>query len=101
MDAQFVDEGQLLDLKEDENHNTGNVEDIELEGIAISQWDKRNELWLVTGDRDSKYFDSTIIVKWQDTEEDTELRSWPHTILQGTDGLQMWSIMQQHTTNIK
>ena len=33
MDAKFFEEGQLLDLGEDENDNEGNAEDIELEGV--------------------------------------------------------------------
>ena len=47
MDAKFFEEGQLLDLGEDENDTEGNAEDIELEGIDVSKWDKRNGLWLV------------------------------------------------------
>ena len=47
MDVKFVVQGQLLDLEEYENDNEGNAEDIELEGIDVSQWDKRNGLWLV------------------------------------------------------
>ena len=47
IDAKFFEEGQLLDLGEDENDNEGNAEDIELEGIDVSKWDKRNGLWLV------------------------------------------------------
>ena len=44
MYAKFFEEGQLLDLGEDENNNHGNAEDIELEGIDVSKWDKRNGL---------------------------------------------------------
>ena len=40
-------QGQLLDLVEDENDNEGNADDIELDGIYVSKWDKRNGLWLV------------------------------------------------------
>ena len=47
MDAKFFEEGQLLDLGEDENDTEGNAEDIELEGIDVSKWHKRNGLWLV------------------------------------------------------
>ena len=50
MDAQFFEEGQLLDLGDDENDNEGNIEDLELEGIDVSKWDKRNGLWLVPED---------------------------------------------------
>ena len=47
MDAKFFEQGQLLDLGEDENDNEGNADDIELEGIDVTKWDKRNGLWLV------------------------------------------------------
>ena len=47
MDVKYFEEGQLLDLGEDENDNEGNADDIELEGIDVSKWDKRNGLWLV------------------------------------------------------
>ena len=47
MDAKCFEVGHLLDLGEDENANEGNVEDIELEGIDVSKWDKRKALWLV------------------------------------------------------
>ena len=46
MDAKFFEEGQLLDLEEDENHNEANADDIEHEGIDVPKWDKRNGLWL-------------------------------------------------------
>ena len=48
MDAKFCEEGQLLDLGEDENDNEGNADDIELAGIDVSKWDKRNGLWMVS-----------------------------------------------------
>ena len=47
MDAKFFADVQLLNLGEDKNDNEGNAEDIELEGIDVSKWDKRNRLWLV------------------------------------------------------
>ena len=47
MDAKFSEDGQLLDLVEDENDKEGNAQDIELEGIYVSKWDTRNGLWLV------------------------------------------------------
>ena len=47
MDAKFFEAGQLLDLKENENDNAGNSDDIQLEGIDLSTWDKRNGLWFV------------------------------------------------------
>ena len=47
MDAKFFEEGQLLELGEDENDNEGNADDIELEGTDISKCDKGNVLWMV------------------------------------------------------
>ena len=47
MDAKFFEEGQLLDLWEDERDNDSNAEDIEREGIDVSKWDERYGLWLV------------------------------------------------------
>ena len=47
MDAKLFEEGQLLDSGEDANDNEANADDIELEGIDVSKWDKRNGLWLV------------------------------------------------------
>ena len=47
MDPKFYEEGQLLDLVEDENDNEGNADDMELEGIDVSKWDNRKGLWLV------------------------------------------------------
>ena len=44
MDAKLCEEGQLLDLGEDKYDNEGNVEDVKLEGIDVSTWDKRNGL---------------------------------------------------------
>ena len=47
IDAKFFEAGQLRDLGEDENVNAYNAEDIELEGIDLTQWDRHNGLWLV------------------------------------------------------
>ena len=47
MHVKFFEEGQLLDPGQEENDNERNAEDIELEGIDISKWDKHNRLWLV------------------------------------------------------
>ena len=48
MDAKFFQKGQLIDLVADESDNKGNRNNIELEGIGVSNWDKREELWLVS-----------------------------------------------------
>ena len=47
MHVKFFEDGQLLDLVQEENDNERNAEDMELEGIDISKWDKHNGLWLV------------------------------------------------------
>ena len=47
MDGKYFEEGKLLDLEEDGNDEKRNAEDVELEGIDVSKWDKRNGLWLV------------------------------------------------------
>ena len=47
MDVKCFEEGQLLDLGEDEHDNEGNADDIELDGIDVTKWDKCNGLWLV------------------------------------------------------
>ena len=44
---------------------------------------------------DSKSFDSTMIVKWQDTGEDTEHRSWSHETSDAIDGQKIWQTMFQ------
>ena len=50
MDVKFFDEGNLLNVGEDENHKVGNDEDVELDVIDVSQCDKRNGLRLVSED---------------------------------------------------
>ena len=52
-----------------------------------SGWYQRNA--------DSKCYDSTMIVQWQDTVEDTELSSWSYETSYGTDGQKMWQTMLQ------
>ena len=47
MEAQFFEEGQLLDLEEDNDGEEEDAEDVELEGIDVAGWDKKNGLWVV------------------------------------------------------
>src|SRR5436853_5747977 len=47
MEAQFFEEGQLLDLEGANNGEKEDAEDVELEGIDVAGWDKRNGLWVV------------------------------------------------------
>ena len=97
MDEKFFEEGQLLDLKENENDNAGNSDDIQLEGIDLSKWDKRNALWLVPEEHRLEVLRHSMIVKWQDTGQDTELRSWSHETSYGTDSQKIWQNMLQDT----
>ena len=48
MEGTSFDDVQLLELREDESNTEGKADDIELEGIDVSKWDKRHELSLVS-----------------------------------------------------
>ena len=47
MDAHFFDEGQLLDLENDYAEEEEHAEDVELDGIDVATWEKKNGLWVV------------------------------------------------------
>ena len=47
MDAHVFDEGQLLDLENDDVGEEEDAEDVELEGIDVATWEKENGLWVV------------------------------------------------------
>ena len=47
MDAHFFDEGQLMDLENDDAGEEEDTEDVELEGIDVATWEKKNGLWVV------------------------------------------------------
>src|SRR5437870_6469814 len=47
MEGQFFEEGQLLDLEEDNDGEEEDAEDVELEEIDVAGWDKKNGLWVV------------------------------------------------------
>jgi len=47
MEARYSDEGQLLDLKEDDAEERGDGDDVELEAIDVASWEKKNVLWVV------------------------------------------------------
>ena len=68
MDAKSFEDGQLLDLGEDENDNGGNAKDIELERMYLSKWDKRNVLWIVPAEYRlaelRQHDDSQVAVQW-------------------------------------
>ena len=47
IDAHFFDEGPLLDLENDEIGEEEDVEDVELQGIDVATWEKKNGLCVV------------------------------------------------------
>ena len=47
MDAHFFNERQLLDLENDDVGEEKDAEDVELEGIYVATWEKKNGLWVV------------------------------------------------------
>ena len=47
MDRHFFDEGQLLDLENDDVAKEEDAEDVELQGIDVATWEKKNALWVV------------------------------------------------------
>ena len=47
MDTYFFDEGQLLDIENDNVGEDEDVENMELEGIDVAIWEKKNGLWVV------------------------------------------------------
>ena len=47
MDRHFFDDGQLLDLEKDDIGEAKDVEDVELKGIDVATWEKKNGLWVV------------------------------------------------------
>ena len=47
MDAHIFDKGQLLDLENDDVREEEDAEQVELEGIGVATWEKKNGLWVV------------------------------------------------------
>ena len=47
MEAQFFDEEQLMHLEQDKVGKEEEREDMELEGIDVAKWDKKNGRWVV------------------------------------------------------
>ena len=47
MDAHFFDEEQLLNLENDDVGEEVDAEDVELEGIDVATWEKKNGLCVV------------------------------------------------------
>ena len=44
MDVHFFDEGQLLDLENNPVREEEDAEDMELQGIDVAPWEKKNRL---------------------------------------------------------
>ena len=55
--------------------------------IAVAEPIETGEGW--------KCYDSTMIVKWQDTGEDIGVKSWSHATLFETGDQKMWQDMWQ------
>ena len=47
MDTHFFDKAQLLELENDDAREEEDAEDVELEGIDVATWEKKNGLWVV------------------------------------------------------
>ena len=47
MDTHFFDKGHLLKVNNDNVGEEENAKDVELEGIDMGIWEKKNELWVV------------------------------------------------------
>ena len=47
MDTHFFDKGQLLDLENDDVGEEEDAEDVELEGIDVATWERKNGPWVV------------------------------------------------------
>jgi len=47
IEARIFNEGQLLDLEEDDTEERGDADDVELEAIDVASWEKKNGLWVV------------------------------------------------------
>src|SRR5436853_7611709 len=63
-EVQFFEEGQLLDLEEDNDGEEEDAEAVELRGIDVSGWDKKNGIWVVQEeyrlDVLSQHYDSQV-----------------------------------------
>ena len=47
MDANCFNEGQLLDLENNDLGEEQDTEDVELEGSDVATWEKKNRVWVV------------------------------------------------------
>ena len=47
MEGHFFDEGELLDLENNDVGEEEDAEDVELDGIDVATWEKKNGIWVV------------------------------------------------------
>ena len=99
--AQFFNEGQLIDLNNNNIREKENVKDVELEGIDVITWQKSTNFGQSYRNRGWKCCLSTIIVKWQDIGEDTEFKSWSHRTSYEISSQKMYQDMWQHVSSVK
>ena len=68
MDAHFFNKGQLLDLENDEVEEQEDAKDVELEGIEVAKWEKKNRLCVVLPERRlamlHQHHDSQVAGHW-------------------------------------
>ena len=68
MDAHVFDEGQLMDLENDNAGEEEDVEDVELEGIDVATWEKKNGTWVVQQEHTlevlQQHHDSEVAGHW-------------------------------------
>jgi len=68
MEARLFDEGQLLDLEEDEAEERRDADDVELEAIDIASWEKKNRVWVVSEEHKlevlRQHHDSQVAGHW-------------------------------------
>ena len=79
MDAHFFNEGQLLELENDDIGEAEDAEDVELEGIDVATWQKKNGLWVVPQEHRlevlRQHHDSQVAGHWG-KHRTQELVSW-------------------------
>ena len=68
MEARFFDKGQLLDLEEDDVAEREDADDVELEGIDVASWEKKDGLWVVPAEHRlevlRQHHDSQVAGHW-------------------------------------
>ena len=69
MDAHFFNEGQLMDLENDDVGEEEDAEDVELEGVDVATWEKKNGLCVVPQEHRlevlQQHHDSQVAGHWR------------------------------------